>query len=75
MNEPIIDPAGPSLGSLRIYTRKEEPLVSMMMMTPSTVQPTVIWRLQNHQGGNWKLGRAQIEQTTSYRVIKSGLLN
>lgn len=63
MNEPIIDPAGPSLGSLRIYIRKEDPSGTV------PAQQTLIWRLQNHQGGSWKLGRALIEQSNSYRVF------
>ena len=64
MNEPIIDPAGPSLGSLRIYTRTEDKFSGL----PLLGQMVVIWRLQNHQGGLWKMGRALIQQTGNYRV-------
>lgn len=64
MNEPIIDPAGPSLGSLRIYTRTEDKFSGLPVMG----QMVVIWRLQNHQGSAWKMGRALIQQTVNYRV-------
>jgi hypothetical protein len=64
MNEPIIDPAGPSLGSLRIYTRTEDKFSGLPVMG----QMVVIWRLQNHQGSSWKMGRALIQQTVNYRV-------
>lgn len=63
MNEPIIDPVGPSLGSLRIYTRREDYSVGQL---------NVIWRLQNHQGASWKMGRALIQQTGNYRVSALG---
>nr|CAH0101640.1 unnamed protein product [Daphnia galeata] len=69
MNEPIIDPAGPSLGSLRIYTRTEDKFSGL----PLLGQMVVIWRLQNHQGGLWKMGRALIQQTGNYRVVIEGL--
>ena len=71
MNEPIIDPAGPSLGSLRIYTRKEDTFSGL----PHVGQMVVIWRLQNHQGGGWKMGRALIQQTVNYRVSCFDLLD
>lgn len=64
MNEPIIDPSGPSLGSLRIYTRTEEKFSGLPVMG----QMVVIWRLQNHQGSAWKMGRALIQQAGNYRV-------
>lgn len=64
MNEPIIDPSGPSLGSLRVYVRKEDTFSGLSLMG----QLNVIWRLQNHQGGVWKMGRALITQTSNYRV-------
>jgi hypothetical protein len=64
MNEPIIDPAGPSLGSLRIYTRTEDKFSGLPVMG----QMVVIWRLQNHQGSAWKMGRALIQQSVNYRV-------
>lgn len=70
MNEPIIDPAGPSLGTLRIYTRREDIFSGL----PITSQLAVIWRLQNHQGGIWKMGRALIQQTNNYRVIEKSNL-
>ena len=61
LNEPIIDPAGPSLGSLRVYVRRED--------ATNNQQQAVIWRLHNHQGSGWKLGQANIQQTGSYRVL------
>lgn len=67
MNEPIVDPAGPSLGSLRIYTRKEDTFSGL-----PHGQMVVIWRLQNHQGSVWKMGRALIQQTGNYRVSRFG---
>ena len=60
MYEPIIDPSGPSLGSLRIYTKKEK---------GSVTQKQTIWRLQNHQAAGWQLGQASITETDDYRVI------
>lgn len=64
MNEPIIDPTGPSLGSLRIYTRREEAFSGL----PLLGQMVAVWRLHNHQAGVWKMGRALIQQTGNYRV-------
>ncbi|KAK4015400.1 hypothetical protein OUZ56_030380 [Daphnia magna] len=69
MNEPIIDPTGPSLGSLRIYTRREEAFSGL----PLLGQMVAVWRLHNHQAGVWKMGRALIQQTGNYRVVIEGL--
>ena len=67
MNEPIIDPSGPSVGSLRVYTSREEASGNNQQ------QQTVVWRLNNHQGSGWRLAQANIQQTSSYRVIIEGL--
>lgn len=68
MNEPIVDPAGPGLGTLRVYVRKEDPNVLGSPASAIFSQYSVIWRLHNHQGGVWKYARAQIQQTINYRV-------
>lgn len=73
MNEPIIDPAGPSLGSLRIYIRREEPVNMSSGIMSSVIQQRTIWRLHNHQGSSWKMGRALIQQSSSYQVVIEAL--
>lgn len=65
MNEAIIDPAGPGLGSLGVYIRPEDAGVEQ--------QPVAIWRLRNHQAEMWMMARASIQATKDYRV-KSILL-
>lgn len=47
MNEPFIEPTGPSLGALTVYMRSNErDSVGNLVMKP-------MWRLYNHQGPDW----------------------
>jgi hypothetical protein len=56
LNEPFIDNTGPSLGSLAVYTKNAN-----SVMTP-------IWRLYNHQGPEWRYAQALIPETTDHMV-------
>ena len=64
MNEPIIDPAGPGLGSLRVYVRQED------AEDAKDRKPVPIWRLRNHQADMWMMAQASIHATARYRVKK-----
>ncbi|PNF30522.1 hypothetical protein B7P43_G09951 [Cryptotermes secundus] len=57
LNEPFIDNTGPSLGSLTVYTKNAN-----SVMTP-------IWRLYNHQGPEWRYAQALIPETTEHMQI------
>lgn len=72
MFERTIDPAGPSLGSLRIYVRS--------VTRDSTLVITPIWRVNNHQGQRWLPARAPIvlgseraPPTELFQVIIEGI--
>ncbi|UYV80434.1 hypothetical protein LAZ67_19000180 [Cordylochernes scorpioides] len=60
MHERTVDPAGPSLGGIRVYVRPaggSEP----RPMTP-------IWRLSNHQGRRWLQAKASVKMGGSDRT-------
>ncbi|GFT83236.1 MAM and LDL-receptor class A domain-containing protein 2 [Trichonephila clavipes] len=70
MYERLIDPAGLSLGSLRVYVRLIKP--------GKPLSP--LWRLYNHQGQRWFPARAPIVTTTErappqtqYEIIFEGV--
>ncbi|GIY01095.1 MAM and LDL-receptor class A domain-containing protein 2 [Caerostris darwini] len=70
MYERLIDPAGLSLGSLRVYVRLIKP--------GKPLSP--LWRLYNHQGQRWFPARAPIVTTTErappqtpYEIVFEGV--
>ncbi|KFM57503.1 MAM domain-containing glycosylphosphatidylinositol anchor protein 1, partial [Stegodyphus mimosarum] len=70
MYERLIDPAGLSLGSLRVFVR--------LMKPGKPLSP--LWRLHNHQGERWFSGRAPIVTAnerappqTEYEIIFEGV--
>ncbi|KAG7168141.1 MAM and LDL-receptor class A domain-containing protein 1-like 2 [Homarus americanus] len=65
MYEPFIDPSGPSLGSLLVYTRYENEDGEFVL------QP--VWSLKNHQGPNWMYGQAKVQNKNDYTVVFEGV--
>lgn len=63
MNEPYIDPTGPSLGSLTIYTKKFD-RNNVASVTPK-------WQLYNHQGPDWKFAQTYIDEVNY--TVKSNI--
>jgi len=58
MNEPFIDPAGPSLGSLSVIIRG-----ASMGSEKATA-----WRLYNNQGPEWKYAQTAILSDKEFHV-------
>lgn len=52
MYERSIDPAGPSLGSLRVHVRSAA--------GDAGGKVTTLWRLHNHQGQRWQTARTPV---------------
>ena len=59
MNEPFIEPSGPSLGALTIFTRSNEKDANGNLI----LKP--VWRLNNHQGPDWQYAQATILEPTN----------
>ncbi|KAH9384146.1 hypothetical protein HPB48_026139 [Haemaphysalis longicornis] len=53
MFERTIDPAGPSLGSLRVHVLRDA--------APGLFSLQAVWRLNNHQGHRWLVARCPIK--------------
>ncbi|XP_015904973.1 MAM and LDL-receptor class A domain-containing protein 1 [Parasteatoda tepidariorum] len=72
MYERSIDPAGPSLGSLRIHVRSAA--------GEAGGKVTTLWRLHNHQGQRWQTSRTPVVMgseraapSSPYQIIIEGI--
>src|SRR6266487_2155070 len=69
MYERTIDPAGPSLGSLRVYVRT--------VTEDNQMRLHLIWRLNNHQSQRWRQARVPIifdsKQGAHYQILLEGI--
>ncbi|KAJ1526311.1 hypothetical protein ONE63_009461 [Megalurothrips usitatus] len=65
MNEPFVDTAGPSLGSLAVLVRG---LGEANAGTP----PQAVWRLYNNQGPDWKYAQVAITDSRDITLTLEG---
>lgn len=71
MFERTIDPAGPSLGSLRVHVLRDA--------APGLFSLQTVWRLNNHQGHRWLVARCPIKLPDGnpigepYQVVLEGI--
>lgn len=71
MFERTIDPAGPSLGSLRVHVLRDA--------APGLFSLQTVWRLNNHQGHRWLVARCPIKLpdgnpiNEAYQVVLEGI--
>ncbi|KAH8035735.1 hypothetical protein HPB51_008102 [Rhipicephalus microplus] len=71
MFERTIDPAGPSLGSLRVHVLRDA--------APGLFSLQTVWRLNNHQGSRWLVARCPIKLpdgnpiNEAYQVVLEGI--
>ncbi|XP_066937101.1 MAM and LDL-receptor class A domain-containing protein 1-like [Macrobrachium rosenbergii] len=63
--EPFIDPAGPSLGSLTLYSQYIDDK-QMPVLEP-------VWSLKNHQGPNWLYGQAKVKSKKDFQLAFEGM--
>lgn len=68
MNEPFVDTAGPSLGSLAVMVRG---LGEAAAGTP----PQAVWRLYNNQGPDWKYAQVAITDPRDITVSSTARLS
>lgn len=71
MYERTIDPAGPSLGSLRVHVLRDA--------APGLFSLQTVWRLNNHQGHRWLVARCPVKLPDGapigepYQVVLEGI--
>ncbi|XP_075731768.1 MAM and LDL-receptor class A domain-containing protein 1 isoform X1 [Rhipicephalus microplus] len=71
MFERTIDPAGPSLGSLRVHVLRDA--------APGLFSLQTVWRLNNHQASRWLVARCPIKLpdgnpiNEAYQVVLEGI--
>ncbi|KAE8746542.1 hypothetical protein FOCC_FOCC006776 [Frankliniella occidentalis] len=65
MNEPFVDTAGPSLGSLAV-------LVRALGEAAAGAAPQAVWRLYNNQGPDWKYAQVAITDTRDITLTFEG---